>query len=378
MPIINDILFGIAFLVVLSLYLLKLPHISLNKGVSIVIIYYIAILISTVKNDSLNSEYFIQIAISLGLCLLVNYSLNRKSDFLNLLLAINILIYIYIVTNLLAMFLYPNGIPNITERAEFPNYIFGNTNNVIKYALPGLCFSFLYDALKYYKVRKRTWLLLLLVFLTLLKSWSLTAIFGLTIFTLIILNKIGKKNVFISYFTMFSISIGVTILLLFFRNEGSILEMILNLFGKDLTLTNRDIIWSNALESIRLSPVWGYGLQSSEVLGYYLGNEHGTHNYHLDTLFRGGLVSLSILLISIFYFSKSVFKSKSNLVTRILIATASGYFVLWIAEPLMSTEHLMFSILFVLFSRIDLILKYYVENNEVSNYSEAHSSIQNG
>lgn len=379
MTIVNDILFVLSFLIMFFLYLLTLGHTNLNKGILIIIIYYIFIFISTYLNSAVSFDYFLHVALCIGFALLLNYTLWRKNELLTFLLAVNILIYIYIVINLISMIVFPNGIPMITSSSSSPYYLFGNTNNVIKFALPGLCFTFLYDSLKYKKIRKRSWLLLILVWITLIKTFSVTSMFGLALFTLIVLNKIGKKQVFFTYIGTLIGSVVLTIYFVFFKIESSFIKYILNIFGKDITFSNRDILWENTLFSIKLSPIWGFGHQTTDVIRYYIGNSFGSHNYFLDTVFRGGIVSLILLLIILVYFSIKLSKVKGNLLTRILIGTCSAYFLMWVSEPFMYTEYLMFSIIFVLVSQVDNLLAYYFDENKSTSkaYLDYYNSQKN-
>ncbi|WP_368297491.1 O-antigen ligase family protein [Cytobacillus firmus] len=361
MPFVNQILLILSLTIIGLFYFFNMQYINLNKGMIFIVIYYTLILISSYLNNTLNFDYFSLIIFSFGFGLLVNYCIRNKKIFLSFLSAFYVLLYIYVVANLASMSLYPSGIPSITINSQFPNYVFGNTNSVIKVAIPGLCFSFLYDLLKYKKIRNLTWLLLILVWATLVKTWSVTSMLGLFVFTFIVLNKIGKKQLTFWYFNTLIISIALSIFLVVLKYESGILANILQFFGKSLSFSGRDVLWFNTIDSIKASPVWGYGVQNEEIIRWFIGNRHGSHNYYLDTLFRGGFAALTFLICSLLYFGRKIIKYETNLVTRTLIATSCAYFIMWIAEPFISTEYLMFSILFVLISRIDILLKFFYD-----------------
>ncbi|WP_270180289.1 O-antigen ligase family protein [Alkalihalobacillus sp. CinArs1] len=360
-PELNQILFTLSLIIICIFYLLELRRLKLNSGMMFVIMYYLLILISTTLKDfSPNSEYFSLITFSLGFSLLVNYCLQTKTDFLYFSSAIRSLLYIYVVANLFFMIIYPNGIPSITTYVDFPQYVFGNENSVIKLVLPGLCFVFLHDLVKFKKVKKKSWLLLILVWVTLFTTWSVTSMIGLFVFTFMVLNKFGKRNLFFDYYFILAFSICASIIIIFLRYEINILANVLQIFGKDLTFSNRDFLWINTIESIKESPIWGYGVQNTEEIWKHIGNAFGSHNYYLDTTFRGGLTALIFLISGLIYFGKRI-TINNNHVTRTITGTSCAYFMMWITEPFISTEFLMFSILFVLMSRIDLVLEYYYE-----------------
>lgn len=358
LPIINKILLVYSLLILVFIHLIKFPNIKLSRGIIALTIFYLSILISTILNNSISFDFFQFIGMSLAFGLLINYSLNERSEFLNLLFAINTLIYIYIVINFFLMLMFPEGLPQFTKNPLNPYYFFGNKNSVVKYALPGLCFSFLYDVLKYNKIRKRSWILLLLVWITLLKSQAVTAIIGLFVFTTLLILKPSSKRSFYIYNSMFIGSIILSVFLIFFKGESNLLTSILNFLEKDITLSGREHLWENAIEIIKYSPIWGYGYQGYDFYEYYIGNRYGTHNYYLDILLRGGFVSLSLFCFTIIYLSKKIVKSKSTLATLIIVVTCCSYFIMWAAEPFIDSEDFMFSIIFVLISRLETLSNY--------------------
>jgi len=360
MPYVNQILFAVALLIIGLMYLVKFPRINLNSGMLFIIFYYLLILVSTILNNSLNSEYFSLISFSIGFGLLVNNCLKNKNEFLYFLSAVYFLLYVYVVINLIAIFLYPNGIPSITYNDAFPQYVFGNTNSVIKVVLPGLCFALLFDLLKYKRIRMKSWFLLLIVWITLLKTWSVTAVLGCFVFTFfVIYRNSGTRRSILNYFSMLFMSFVLFWVVVVLKYESNLLGNMLSFFGKGLTFSNRDVLWMNAINSIKSSLLWGYGVQSPEVIWEYIGNQHGSHNYYLDTLYRGGLIALMFLILGLIYFGRKLFNSNNNLVKRTILGTCCAYFLMWIFEPFMSTEYLMFSILFVLIARFEVVLSYY-------------------
>ncbi|API92973.1 MULTISPECIES: O-antigen ligase [unclassified Virgibacillus] len=360
MPYVNQALFAMSLILIVLLHLRKLPSIYINGGMCFILLFYTFTSISTFLNDSISTDFLSFMAFAIGFGLLLNYSLISKKDFSYFLFAIYFLLYIYVLTNLIAMFLFPNGIPSITDNIASPQYIFGNTNSAIKLLLPGLCFAFLYDLISFKKLRKRSWLLLILVWITVIKSWSVTAVFGLIIFTFIILYKnSGNKKFVLSYHNSLVFSLIIFLVLVVFRSENSFIVNIVEIFGKDVTFSNRDVLWLNAIDSIKSTPIWGYGYQSEDIIWKHIGNRYGSHNYYLDTMFRGGLISISFLILGLIVFGRNLAKQENTSVKRVLLGTCGAYFLMWIAEPFQSTEYLMLSILFVLISRLNIVVSYY-------------------
>lgn len=277
-----------------------------------------------------------------------------------------ILIYLYALLNIILIFIYPEGIPSVLQERGSRYYLFGNVNASIRFLLPGLFFSMLYDVLKNDQVGKGSWLLLIITWITLIKTWAVTAMIGF-FYSLIILLKTKRTKVYFAYIGALIGSIIMTLFLVFFKIESNLLTETLLYFEKDLIFSTRDVLWMNAVDTIKQSIFWDYGDLDSDELGYFIGNRYGSHNYYLDILLRGGIVSASILLAGLLYMSAKVIRSKGSFITNLLVASSGAYFVMWMAEPFIATEYLMFSILFVLMSQINRLEKYYLNRIESNN-----------
>lgn len=368
MPKLNYVLLCLSFVIIFVFYFKIFLGTSiknqynikkLNNGIYFLLVYYLLIFFSNLLSRTISFEYFTVVAYTLAFALLVNYCLYNKEDLLYLFSTIYFLLYIYTITNLISIFIFPNGIPSIVDFSNSPMYIFGNIHSFIKLALPGLCFAFLYDLLKYKKITLKSRILFLVAWFTVIYTWSVTSILGLTIFSFILLVKIRKWKLSYNYYIILVLSLCATAFLIFFRYESSILEYILGLFGKDLTFSNRDRLWNNAINSVSESLIFGYGVLNPLEIWELVGNRYGSHNYYLDTVLRGGLLSFVLLISGLIYLGKKIKKYENNIITRVLVGVCCAYFVMFITEPFMSTEFIFLSIFFILINKIDLLLKYY-------------------
>lgn len=366
-PLVNKILLFISLFIIFLIYVANPSLILNNNGLIIIILYYLSLFFSNYINASLNLSYLLSLILSIGFALLLGYAILNKNELLSLLLALKILIYLYALLNIILIFIYPEGIPSVLQERGSRYYLFGNVNTSIRFLLPGLLFSMLYDVLKKDKVGKGSWLLLIITWITLIKTWAVTAMFGLFFYSVIILLNMKKTKVYFAYIGALIGSIIMTAFLVFFKIESNLLAEILLYFEKDLTFSTRDVLWMNAVDTIKQSIIWGYGDLDSDELGYFIGNRYGSHNYYLDILLRGGIVSASILLVGLLYMSTKIIRSKGSFITNLLVASSGAYFVMWMAEPFIATEYLMFSILFVLMSQINRLEKYYLNGIEANN-----------
>ena len=81
---------------------------------------------------------------------------------------------------------------------------------------------------------------------------------------------------------------------------------------KSSTFSGRTLIWTRSIESIVRSPIIGYGQEKWFVSANKILTNH-THNLFLETLYRGGIIALIILVVAFFAISRNVIKERNSL-----------------------------------------------------------------
>ncbi len=159
--------------------------------------------------------------------------------------------------------------------------------------------------------------------------------------------RISINKFLIIYFIAF---IGIVFFSQIILNWGPIRIFIVDILGKNTTLTNRTAIWSTAMDAIKKSPIIGYGIRDSGNLFYiYLtfswrinveGN-YSAHNQILQTWYEGGIITLLFVTMCIIKCGKIIKNCKNEevannikisiIVTLILVlAEAPGWDTLFI------------------------------------------------
>lgn len=117
----------------------------------------------------------------------------------------------------------------------------------------------------------------------------------------------------------------------------ALVEPVLSMFGRDLTLTGRTTLWTFAFENYLDKPILGYGLNSfwREMLHNDLLIEHGlwnigqAHNGFVDALLAGGLIGGGLVLL---IYLKMLTGITSELVrTKVNTATPILMIFFWLA-----------------------------------------------
>src|SRR5699024_84221 len=122
------------------LYLYNIQNKFISKSIFLLLIYYLSLTIANYKNSTLDIDALIPLIMGISFALLLNYTLQNNEDLNLFLLALNILIYLYVVINLSLIYIYPDGIPSIIVERGRQYYLFGNVNTAARYLLPGLMF----------------------------------------------------------------------------------------------------------------------------------------------------------------------------------------------------------------------------------------------
>ncbi|MEG1905828.1 MAG: O-antigen ligase family protein [Gordonibacter sp.] len=135
---------------------------------------------------------------------------------------------------------------------------------------------------------------------TALFSQSSTAIIccALYLAAIFVVSKFNPR--FTRSIGFWSVLYGCCLVLLVVAKKSTFLnDIAYALLGKTLSFTGRDFLWTSALEMIGKSPLIGFGRTEIDYLDVWWGH-FSSHNYLLETLLQGGIVSLLCLVFIIF------------------------------------------------------------------------------
>lgn len=160
----------------------------------------------------------------------------------------------------------------------------------------------------------------ILSFLLLIKSESITSLVVFTILciSILIFSQI-RRNILLGISISLFVSVMLFLLmLLVYMNTGSLF----NLLGRDATLTGRTEIWEVTLYLVMQNPIFGYGYGSfwnessvlSSIVYQLLGREVAhAHNGFIDLMLQMGILGLLLFMIGyIISIKKGVILLKSH------------------------------------------------------------------
>lgn len=359
-----SLIIGIVFLI-FSLIKKEKPGII----TAIIVAYYIGLLLSTLYNG---------INIGIDLRNIVKFAIFIACS--EVLLRINPMrfcklcsfwIFSIILINFISIVIFPNGI--IKDSYNTPINFWATDNHLISIILCGItyCYAlYTYDSKQLLKNKRRFSNIMFISILTILIVWSGTALVVLGIF--IILYYIGKnfdqKGKILNAKNLIIIGVIIQLSIVIFRVQYMFEWFITGILQKDITFTNRTILWNNALEIIKNNLVFGLGnpipigLPGWLSMSYW--NEYEmkmvdvyfiAHNQFLEILVNGGIVSVIPFLLAILYAVKKIQKYKDKPLSKVLGIIIFAYTIVMLTETVYPYPP--FYLVLILAANIGLIIE---------------------
>ena len=219
------------------------------------------------------------------------------------------LVYIFsalVYINAVLLILYPEGLwedPNWVDRGNPTRYLFGNQNQT-----GFVCFLAIATQCIYTFAYKKGYLNLILLTIISLVSvlflGSMTSAIGIFLMMAYMLcNRLFKypKGWLIAFAVIYTLTFTFIV---WYGNDIEQIKwataFIEDTLSKDTTFSKRTVIWANAVDWIKESPLVGYGIQNAEWNDNHLEGS-GAHNLLVMLLLNGGFVfCLSFLYIVIY------------------------------------------------------------------------------
>ena len=331
------------FTCVWCLFYFLLRRGKIDKFILFVILFYCSLLFSTFYFSQSYVNLIYEFASILSWIILFKINmLNNKDKFLT---TLENTFFILLLINFITIILFPGGF-YLNSSGYSGNYFLGYDNNLITYIFPALALSFTNTLNKNGKIGLKSIFLLIISFCSIIFTWSATGVVSMVIMiVLFFVYTINKKDFPIKKYIVVALSLFIGIV--FFRFQNIFSFIIEGWLKKDLTFTGRTYIWDTFISEIKKSILIGHGTVDSKYLIQTLNAGHA-HNYFLQILYQGGLVTFSMFLGFFFSAIKKVQNCKEKKYVGIVIF---AYLVSFIFEAYSLTN--MFIIV--------LLIAYYYE-----------------
>lgn len=279
------------FTCVWCLFYFLLRRGKIDKFILFVILFYCSLLFSTFYFSQSYVNLIYEFASILSWIVLFKINmLDNKDKFLT---TLENTFFILLLINFITIILFPGGF-YLNSSGYSGNYFLGYDNNLITYIFPALALSFTNSLNKNGKIGLKSIFLLIISFCSIIFTWSATGVVSMVIMiVLFFAYTINKKDFPIKKYIVVALSLFIGIVFLRFQNIFSFI--IEDWLKKDLTFTGRTYIWDIFIGEIKKSILIGHGIVDSKYLIRTLNAGHA-HNYFLQILYQGGLVTFSMFL----------------------------------------------------------------------------------
>ncbi|MBR3225712.1 MAG: O-antigen ligase family protein [Atopobiaceae bacterium] len=306
--------FALARYIISYIYILKTlmsaNTIKFNSITILCIIFIIVRIAASMLNGSLYFGFAISAISYVGYIFQFNYWVKTKG--LSYVISLYMKMFgIFFVIGIISIVIYPNGL-NMSSTKTQAIYLLGSKNSSFFYFFGFLSFYGLWILIN----NRRKTILIELSFVAAMvaslicessNSFASILLLCITYFCIKESHKIYKHIP--PRFMLMTFIIFVAMLLV-----GNILKEftpVLQLIGRDSTLSGRDYIWHEQLTMIQNSFLWGNGINTRTTLMSSAIATHA-HNFYLDTFVKFGIASLGCLLLALYVSAANISSMSRN------------------------------------------------------------------
>ena len=359
----DNILLSSASKMVVSIigYLMLFENFNYNKNILniklilLVMLYSFIILFSAVINNNITIGMIYTNFVYIGFIIYINYCMKDFKNFIN---ALNILVTLLIIYNLILAIFVQSSYMYIGYQGSQKVFVgtFESRNGISMVMIPAIAFILIRSEYIYEKVRNKDILLCFMVLIIILLSKSSTGFIvgSLLVIYVLLLKKIKIKiniNKLMSIYTIIYTQVVI------FRIQETVFRgFIENTLQKNVTLTGRTLIWDFIMKIIPNSLIFGYGRNDIIAQNAIIRDVTEAHNGLLEILLCTGIIGLFVFILILLNVFKALNKSNSK-ISYILSMAIFLYFCIALTESAFTYTKIGFWILIIISSNIEKIIK---------------------
>lgn len=236
---------------------------------------------------------------------------------------------IYVIGNIVALFIALNYIVFTANKFSFPFKSFAGNENVFSALMFYLAFfPILNLMLVKRRFNKMIWFMILAINIVLVIAGHARSIWlALLIcaFVFMLWNRITScKVTFYSFFLLVILALFVVTILypsLSTHPNASLWNQYVRQYTGANLFSGRERLWQPLIELIKQKPLLGYG--ASAVPGQFLQTGLSSHNYYIQMALQTGLIGLGVIWLLLFNVWKIFYYGKNSVYVRL----AGSYFI---------------------------------------------------
>lgn len=222
-------------------------------------------------------------------CMLLELSLRQGADY-----TMDMLFFpltVLILSNFILIAIFPKGLC-IGGNYNYSYTLMGIDNFLGPILVPYMVLTALRSTMKHGDLDIWTYALIGIAALSLLLSWTVTAILGMAVALVFLLFFYQRRLQWLfNSATAMLVSFGMFFAIVLFRLQDVFAFFIEGVLHKGLSFTGRTEIWDLAIDLIMASPLIGYGFaQRGKIYRIAKGRYYHAHNVYLELMMEGGVL----------------------------------------------------------------------------------------
>lgn len=297
-------------------------------------LYYICLVCSTIFYSGMDASLLRSLIKTAGFTILIInfYSKYRRCLIEYLLKIIAVIGEVGAVMNFITILLFPGGL-YVTAKTGEACWLYGHKNSLLlEIIIPLFASAVVFRSEKTYLPSVRTYIFAAIIVVSAILSGAGSATVCMAVLILLLLGlnvPVIRKGITMGKGICLAIILNVAIAI--FRMQGMFSFLIVDILGKDLTLTTRTAIWDAALQYFRASPVLGVGyLFLGDLYKMIILSE--THSYIIGILFHMGMVGVFVWCIAYILLILKSKTVKNNIIEKICAIFLFTYLIQGISE----------------------------------------------
>lgn len=290
-----------------------------------VFLFYLPMYLATILSGE-SLQYALQKSVlAITFCMLIDIAAYFQGR--ELLRILRNVLVVLISANLLLLIAAPYGLASATEASvNYRLYFLGIKNGLAPWLALGFLSAYAYFKFKM-DAKSKNLCIYLAAVSVFLAIWEQTSTGFVAVASMLVcagllelrgpVTKLRRPSVFegvIVSVTAVAAFFGVVV----FRVQELFSGLLGILFGKDATLTGRTNLWDQAMYLIAQNPIVGYGIREDSLIMSSYGRGFTSHNFILQALLSGGVLSLAFFVLMIGSVVKKMWSYRSTLAVRAL------------------------------------------------------------
>lgn len=296
--------------IIFFLFFTKFKLKQIHPFIYLVFLFRLVTLLPTLTSGNGNIVAYVGICIyDLAFVMLVQYGVLRdKKQFLK---AFIFVLDFWVILNAITLFIPGLHQEGIEMSGKYYSSLLGYDNRYIYYFLPLIFARIIYSNTFNGKLQLSDYFMYFFCLFTLFYVNTTAALVVWLLFIpFFFILKSKRKFKLLNYTFILILFLVLNYLLIFQRIQNHFEYLIVDVLHKDLTLSQRTLIWDHAFLALRGNYLFGRGYEFESVVIENLNNANHTHNYMLMLIYRGGVVGFLIYCLMLYLPNKYLKQNK--------------------------------------------------------------------